>query len=247
MGFWSTLAGIGGAIAAPFTGGLSLLAGPAVSALTGGGSSNPTNPNVGTTAGNIGQTAGSIEQQRLNALIQQTLAQQRQDQLNQSRALLGLSAPASEAHNSVQGDILANAQDFSLSGLPKGVTVPTMSGGLRPSLLSPASRALGANMSRNALLNNLSGKDVPALTPLPAASAYDKILQGVAQGGGFLNAANGLFNGATGGTGQITGFVPGDVTNGPMIDPENPDNAIPNWWDQLPGGAAVMPGGLGAG
>lgn len=224
MGFWSTLAHIGGAVAAPFTGGLSMIPAGIMDATNAVKGSGPS------TASAIGQTAGSIEQQRMQALIAQAKLQQEQDALGLQRTNAGvnvgnldlnqrkqaLAAPGQEAHNSVQGDILANAQDAHFSNLPSYVTMPTMSGGLRPSMLSAASRATGGQMSRNAMLNTMSGKDstfaplptVPGATPLPSANAFDKILQGGAIGGSFLDALKGV--GGKGSPSQPGGSVAGD-------------------------------------
>lgn len=162
--------------------------GTALKAFTKSGSGGAPSP-----AGAISTTAGSIEQQRMNALIQQAMLQQRQDQNAQSRARLALDAPGMEAHNAARGDVLSNSRDAEIGDLPSYIHVPNISGGLRPSMLSASSRALGANMSRQAMLHNLKGDDVPDLTPLPEAGAYDKVLQGVGTGAGFLNAASGLF------------------------------------------------------
>jgi hypothetical protein len=195
MGLWADI-GMGAGIAlAPFTGGASMIpvmmaAGGAMGGLGDAISSGNTS-GATTAAGNAATVAGSAEAARANALIQQATIQQRQDQLNQLRAQLALAAPSLEAKNAARGDVLANAQDATLSGLPSYLHVPTISGGLRPSLFSGNTRALGANMSRNALLNNMSGADVPALTPLPQSTSVDTALQGLSLGGGLLNALAG--------------------------------------------------------
>lgn len=185
----------------------------------------------------------------MNALIAQAKLQQQQDQNAQARAKLALSAPQSEASNSVRGDILAKSQDATISGLPSYIHVPTIGGGLRPSMLSANSRALGANMSRNALLNNISGKDVPDLTPLPQANAYDSILQGVGTGAGFLNAVGGMLKPSAGGPTSSTMPVPSGPQDGNPGADTGPINALPGetgidpnelaWWQQqaMPTGA----------
>lgn len=171
----------------------------------------------GTTAGNMAK--GLIEQARL---------QQEQDRLGLQRTNAGvnvghlgvaqrhqaLDAPGQLAGQSVQGDVLANGQDASFSGLPSYVTKPTTTGGLRPSLLSDSSRALGSTMSRNALADATSGKytDLPSLpsvpnaTPLPEASRLQDLLAktGIAAGagsaaGGILDALKKLLSGKGGG------------------------------------------------
>jgi hypothetical protein len=116
---------------------------------------------------------------------------------------LALSAPRTRAQNSVRGSILANAQDATISGLPKGVTVPTISGGLRPSMFSGDTRALGQQMTRDALLSqmapqvtpysdmkpldvsSITSMKAPGPTPLPQASTLDSILANIGMYGGL--------------------------------------------------------------
>jgi hypothetical protein len=202
MGIWTDIGLIGGIAAAPFTGGASMIpllmaAGGAAGGLGDALSSGGSTSGATTAAGNAATVAGIAEAARANALIQQATIQQRQDQLNQLRAQLALAAPGQEAKNAARGDILAGAQDATLSGLPSYLHVPTISGGLRPSLFSGNTRALGANMSRQAMLNNMSGADVPALTPLPQSTALDTGLQAVSLGGGLLNALSPVLGGGS--------------------------------------------------
>jgi len=121
---------------------------------------------------------------------------------------LALSAPRTRAQNSVRGSILANAQDASISGLPAGVHVPTISGGLRPSMFTGDTRALGQAMTRDALLSQMAPQvtpyssmkplDVssilamkaPGATPLPQPSALDNILSNIGMYGSFAAAAS---------------------------------------------------------
>jgi hypothetical protein len=116
-----------------------------------------------------------------------------------------LSAPQSRASNAVRGDILANVQDVGVSA-PDGVNVTSFSGGLRPSLLSGNSRALGQQMSKEALLDALSGsptpfsnlpavdlssitgRSAPAQTELPQASTMDRVMEAIGTYGGMTSA-----------------------------------------------------------
>jgi hypothetical protein len=116
-----------------------------------------------------------------------------------------LSAPQSRASNSVRGDILANVQDATVSA-PDGVNVTTFGGGLRPSLLSGNSRALGGQMSKEALLDALSGsptpfsnmapvdlssitgRSAPAQTELPQANTMDRVMEAIGTYGGMTSA-----------------------------------------------------------
>lgn len=204
MGFWSKLGKIGGlagsVAAAPFTGGASLAGIPGILA-TAGRIAGAAAPALGAIAS--GRTQGRVEQGLMNQRQDQLAEQRYRDQLsaneNQNRFNLSaadadlarrkfaLAAPGQRASNSVRGDILANAQDTHITGLPAGVNVPTISGGLRPSMFSANTRALGGELSSQALagqragdnfdpLNYVAPPDAPGVTPLPQAGALDKIL-----------------------------------------------------------------------
>lgn len=237
MGFWSGLAKVGGVALAPFTGGASIPIGMGVGNMIDAADGGPS------TASSVGQTAASIEQQRMKGLIDQAKLQQEQDQLGLNRTNAGvnvgnldlaqkksaLAAPGSLANQSVRGDVLANSQDASVSGLPSYIHVPQMGGGLRPSMLSASSRALGGQMSRNALADSTSGKftnmpalpTVPTATPLPSAGTFDKVLQGTAIGGSFLDALKGLKG--HGASDPNSGQVPGDITDAQTQIPNSGD------------------------
>ena len=143
----------------------------------------------------LGQDAGALALGRADARQQEALAQQRQDQLALERYQAGLSgaqtdlnqrrfgleAPGMRAGNAVRGDVLANAQDVSFSGLPPRLQgmIPTIQGGLRPSMFSPATRQLGGLLSSQALEGQQKGDTfaplptLPAATPLPSGNALD--------------------------------------------------------------------------
>jgi hypothetical protein len=116
-----------------------------------------------------------------------------------------LTAPGQRASNSVRGDILANVQDVGVNA-PAGVNVTSFSGGLRPSLLSGNTRALGGQMSKEALLDALSGtptpysdlpkvdlssitgRTAPEQTPLPQPSGMDRVMEQISLWGGLASA-----------------------------------------------------------
>lgn len=144
-----------------------------------------------------------------------------------------LAAPQQRAANSVRGDILANVQDVGVSG-PPGVNVTSFSGGLRPSLLSGNSRALGGQMSKEALLSELAnddpmpfgsmnpvdlssitGRRAPEQTGLPQASGMDKVLEAIGTYGGL---ASGLMNSQRPNTGQQ--WLEGHGSNVYLTPPE---------------------------
>jgi len=133
-----------------------------------------------------------------------------------------LSAPQSRASNAVRGDILAGVQDVGVSA-PDGVNVTSFSGGLRPSLLSGNSRALGGQMSKEALLDALSGsptpfnnmpavdlssitgRSAPAQTGLPQPSGMDKVMEQIGLWGGLASAGLNSQRPAAGGNQWIEG------------------------------------------
>lgn len=82
-----------------------------------------------------------------------------------------LAAPGKRAGNAVRGDILSNAQDVAFSGLPSNIPVPTISGGLRPSMFSADTRALGADISSQARAAQAKGDTFAPLPDLPTYQA----------------------------------------------------------------------------
>lgn len=169
-----------------------------------------------------GRQAEAITNQRQDAGAQgayatdksldlEALVRAQQAELDRAKGIMSeyeqrLSAPQSRAANSVRGDILANVQDVGFDA-PAGVNVTSFSGGLRPSLLSGNSRALGQQMSKEALLDALSGggpqpfsalkpmdvssitdRTAPEQTGLPQASAMDRVMENIGLWGGLASA-----------------------------------------------------------
>jgi hypothetical protein len=148
------------------------------------------------------QTDKSLDLSALNSAYQAALS--RGSGILSEQAA-NLAAPGKRAANSVRGDLLANLQDASISR-PGGVPNISVSGGLRPSLLSGNSRALGAAMSRQALLNqmapeatpfsdlkpldvsSITNRKAPAPTPLPQSSTLDTILSNLGLYGSMAGA-----------------------------------------------------------
>lgn len=214
---------------------------------------------------NFSTYSGNTASNMAKGLVDQTKLNQTQDQLGLNRANTGvnvgtlnlaqqkqaLSAPGQLANQSVRGDILANSQDATVSNLPSYIHVPTQTGGLRPSMLSASSRALGGQMSRNALADSTSGKyttqaplpTVPSATAMPDPSVLQGLLakSGMAAGaastgGGILDALKKLLGGGSGKPGASsttsgassphptngnTGMPTGDFTDN-LNDPGNP-------------------------
>lgn len=151
------------------------------------------------------QTDKSLDLSALNSAYQAALSRG-SGILSENAA--NLAAPGKRAANSVRGSILANAQDVGVSGLPKGVPHIEFTGGLRPSMFSGDTRALGAQISRQALLDqmapqatpfadlkpldlsSITGRTAPGATPLPQPSTLDSILSNIGMYGSFAAAAS---------------------------------------------------------
>lgn len=90
-------------------------------------------------------------------------------------------APGERASTSVRGDILANAVDSTFNGGGNS-RIPKFSfeGGLHPGMFSGNTRKLGAEMSRAALLDQLSGEKTP-FADLPAAD-FSSVIDSKAPG-----------------------------------------------------------------
>lgn len=164
--------------------------------------------------GNLSTFGGSTAGNMAKGLIEQTKLNQEQDKLGLARTNTGvnvgnldlaqkklaLAAPNDLAGTSVRGDVLANGQDASFSGLNPKIHIPTMTGGLRPSLFSDSTRALGAQMSRQALTDGISGKyttmrdlpSVPPATAMPDPSVLQGFLAKTGIAAGLGSTAGGL-------------------------------------------------------
>jgi hypothetical protein len=154
----------------------------------------------------IGQIAGNDAAAAAQGRGQQAQIQQGQDR-NAIQLYLAQLAAAKQAmdQNSQlagqagHGDLMANVQDVQLNNLPASVQgrMPTLTGGLRPSVLGPNARQAGQTLSRNALLQLLQGPTnmptAPTMTPMPDASGYDTLSKILGRTGSYAGAANPLF------------------------------------------------------
>ena len=203
MGVKSVLGKIGKAVV-PFIPGV----GPIASAALGAVEGIASGASKGRAAGRVAEAGVAGDQDRLRLQAAQALEQALQGRagLDLQRRRFQLQAPGQRGRTSVQGDVLANAQDARVGG-PITRTrgrMPQISGGLRPSLMSGVTRQLGSELSRQALLSQMAGDQfesmpppsMPAVTPLPQAGGFDKflnILGGVGAGVGALDQS-GLFD-----------------------------------------------------
>ncbi len=129
------------------------------------------------TAKDVGGALQAYSGGRAAGRVAEGAAQQQQartaDELYNSQ----LNAPGKIASNSVRGDILANARDVAIAA-PSDIPVPTISGGLRPSMFSPTTRATGTALTQNAADSaaNLRPAVPPTLPDLQSATGTDSFL-----------------------------------------------------------------------
>ena len=201
----STLGGGTGGLLAGGTSGLGMTGGgAAASGLSTTGSILKTAGSVGDALGNYarGRAAGRVQEsditqsQDRNAIARYNaqLAANRTENAftldaaaeDRARRNFALAAPGQRAGNSVRGDILANARDVSINAGPN-IPIPSISGGLRPSMFSDSTRQLGGLLSSQALADQQAGDkfdpltyvrppDAPPLSALPSSGKADSIL-----------------------------------------------------------------------
>jgi hypothetical protein len=113
----------------------------------------------------LAQLHGQRQAATSNALNNQSAEQSQHANIDLDRRRHALAAPSARASQSVRGSILANAQPFSVSGLPDRVAsrIPQISGGLTPEMFSGDTRALGEELTRTALLDQLKGDNFEPL------------------------------------------------------------------------------------
>lgn len=231
MSLLSNILKIGGAGlaagAAPFTGGVSTALLPAILAGGGAAASGLGSVLSGAAAGSADQRGSENTQAaQRNALLAQIYGTQQGAALNAANAganekmnqrgqaldekKFALAAPSVRANQSVRGSILQNAQPLKLSGLPDRVAshIPTIEGGLSPAMFSDDTRALGGEMSRQALINQLKGDTfdpmestdfsksllpTPKLEEFQKSGLLEKILGGLGMGSAISGAiGNGI-------------------------------------------------------
>lgn len=94
--------------------------------------------------------------------------------------------------NAVSTQVLGNMKDATISGLPSRIHMPTISGGMRPSVLTNNNSALMAQLAQPQIdaptYNAPAGYQAPTLPTMPTAGAGEKILGGVGLGSSILGA-----------------------------------------------------------
>lgn len=170
MGFWSNFgkyAGMAGAaVAAPFSGGASLAAMPALS-------------QIGTIAGAVAPVIGGLAEGRSQGKQQEAI-NTRQALLDEFRSKIEANKLAAErpelrAEQARKGDLLANVQDVGVNASPEVMKhLVSFTGGKRPSALGPNAREAGRLMSDQALGYLKNGEDLPTAPSAEAMLAPTK-------------------------------------------------------------------------
>jgi hypothetical protein len=177
MGFWGGLGKIGAVAAAPFTGGMSLAAIPAIDA-------------IGQVAGGA---AGGMAQGR-QVQDQQNISRDRNAiDLYNSQISNAEKLPQSLTSQAMRADIIKNLQNRQITGLPDYIHVPKMTGGLQPSLLGDQSRQAAGMMGNQAIsrLGQFGQQGLPQAPQMSQVSKpgfFEKLLGGVGVGGSMLGA-----------------------------------------------------------
>lgn len=225
MGLLSTLGKIGAGIAAPFTGGASLAAIPAIDAI--GQVAGAAGGGMGNARMNANQQALMQDRNKLDAYraqqdaILQALGMKERGALDRANLDLNqrtfaLNAPNVRGRQALFGSLLQNLQPVSMSGIPSKVAakMPTISGGLSPAALGPGARDFGALLQKVAMEGQQKGDtfdpiektdfmaglmEAPQLSQLKQAGFLEKLLGGIGLGGSLLGGILGAGGGSGGG------------------------------------------------
>lgn len=145
-------------------------------------------PNWLKTARDVGDSLSAMSAGRAQGRVQEGLMNQSQNRAAVDLYNTELNAPRTIARNAVKGDVLANAQDANITGVPSDIPVPTISGGLRPSIFSEATRQTGRNISQAASNTPIPSPTAPVLPDLPQAGGFDSFLNGASGVAGIASA-----------------------------------------------------------
>lgn len=122
----------------------------------------------------LAQLYGTNQAATLNALQGKSAEQIAHAGVDMDRKKFALQAPSVRAGQSVRGSIMANAKPFTVNAPGRvAAHIPQISGGLTPAMFSDDTRALGSEMSRKALLDQLKGDE---FTPLEATDFQSGVL-----------------------------------------------------------------------
>lgn len=127
------------------------------------------------TAQNVGDALSSASAGRAQGRLLEGTANQAQNRAAVDLYNTELNAPSTIARNAVKGDVLANAQDVHIN-TPSTIPDFNISGGLRPSMFSDATRQTGRNISAAAARTPIPSPTAPVLPDLPQAGGLDSFL-----------------------------------------------------------------------
>jgi hypothetical protein len=163
----------------------------------------------------LAQLYGTRQNATSNALANTSREQSDHAGIDLDRRRFALTAPSARASQSVRGSLMQNLQPFSVSGLPPEIQsrIPQMSGGLTPAAFNADTRALGGELTRKALIDQLRGDefdplektdfqggvlDAPTMEAYQRAGLLEKIMGGV-----------GVVGSLAGGVGEAYGMAKG--------------------------------------
>lgn len=153
----------------------------------------------------------------MNSLQGQSNEQMGHANIDMDRRKFALAAPGVRASQSVRGSLMQNGQPIKLSGLPDRVAsrIPTIEGGLSPALFNAETRALGGELTRKALIDQLNGDEfeplqktdfasgvlaAPKMEEFQKSGLLEKILGGLGTG---MSIAGGIGDAVRGSRGDI--------------------------------------------
>jgi len=164
-------------------------------------------------------------------------------QLELLRKQFGLQAPQQRMSNAARGSTMANVQDVQVSH-PRA-HIPTITGGARPSNLTPEARQLGALIARQSLMDQMKGDNFSEVPPqdwqsavqappgtagYPKAGGFEKFAGTMGMIGSGLGAVNQAIQGYSAPTNYNPTAVPGQPIQPPWMPPGlQPAGALPPW------------------
>lgn len=175
----------------------------------------------------LAQLYGMNQNAQMNALQSGSAEKLAQGNQELDQRKLALTAPSVRAGQSVRGSIMQNAQPVTLSGLPDRISsrIPTISGGLSPALFNADTRALGGELTRKALIDQLKGDEFapmertnfqsgvlpqPKLEDFQQSGLLEKILGGLGLAGSAMGAAGEARDAFGAGRNRRVGYDPND-------------------------------------
>lgn len=166
---------------------------PAIGSILGGMASGASKGRQQTTENNATQDNQRTTQYGINQnAILEALKAAESGNMNRAgldlqQRQFALNAPTTRMSQSARGSMLANAQDLQISH-PRA-NIPTITGGMRPSALTPETRQLGQLVARQTLMDQMKGDTFeavpqqdwqggvvapPGVTPQPQPSGLEK-------------------------------------------------------------------------